>query len=371
MGELFPLIASVLIAFCLSLSVALALVATARLHRRWTADAPGSGPQKLHAVAVPRVGGLAIMIGFTAAISLARLQVNNDGAPPSTAWVTGWFIVALFVPFAAGLLEDLTKAVGARWRLVATFIGAAVAWHFCGAHLMRFAVPPLDALLAHYPSASFVATLFCVGAIANAYNLADGLNGLLSGLSVVACAAIACAALTTNDHFLATATLTLAAAVAGYAVFNFPRARLFCGDGGAYLLGSAISLFAILLCARHPIISPWFVFALVLYPFLDTTSAIVRRVARRRPIMSPDAEHLHTLLARSFTARFGRSGHAFASALIVAFAALVAVIATALRTDTLSLVLLSAVTALGYVLAYRRLARNCPQPDINPITQRG
>lgn len=361
---------SMLLAFVISLAVALTLVITARHHRRWTADAPGSGPQKLHRDPIPRVGGFAIMAGFAVALTVARLQVNNDGAPRNVAWVTGWFVVALFIPFAAGLLEDLTKVVGARWRLLATFAGAAAAWYFCGAQLTRFAVPPLDAVMAVHPAMSFVATLFCVGAIANAFNLSDGLNGLLAGLSIAACTALAFAAHSVGDVFMAIATLSLAAAVAGFAVFNFPRARLFCGDGGAYLLGSAVSLFAILLCARHTAISPWFAFALVLYPFMDTSAAIVRRLIRRKPIMSPDADHLHTLLSRAFVKRYDKRGHAIASSLIVTTAGAAAALATALRHDTGALVILCACAAALYGMVYMVLIRAHPFRAANPVTHR-
>lgn len=364
------MLGTAILAFLVSVCTALCLVATARLHRRWTADAPASGPQKLHREPVPRVGGVAIMLGFSLSLALARLQVNNDALPAQIAWVTAWIILALFVPFAAGLLEDLTKAVGARWRLLATFVGAAIAWYFCGAQLRHFAVPPLDAFVALHPLLSLVATIFCVGAIANAFNLADGLNGLLAGLSTVAAGALAFAAHAAGDPFLATATLALGAATAGFAVLNFPRARLFCGDGGAYLLGSAISLFAILLCARHSEISPWFAFALVLYPFVDTSAAIVRRIVRRKPIMEPDADHLHTLLARAMITRFGRTGHPIASALIVCAAGMLAVTAVSLRSSTVALVLLSLLGAAVYAVVYLALVRQHAFRVHSPITQR-
>lgn len=334
------------------MSVSLALVLTRRWHEHLTADAPGSGPQKLHATATPRVGGIAIAVGFVVAVVVARLQLpdgNQTSAPP---WFTGWLIVALFIPLAAGLVEDLTKSLGARYRLLATFFGAAVAYFFCDASLTRFDVPLLDALLASSPVARIAFTMFCVGAIANAYNLADGLNGLLAGLSVAACAAMSWVAWQHGDQFLMVATASLAAAAAGFAVFNFPRARLFAGDGGAYLLGSAISIFAILLCHRHADISPWFVFALVLYPFVDTTAAIVRRLVAGRPVMEPDAEHLHTLLARRLENRFGSIGRNLASTVIVCVSAVTAALAVRLRHETLALIAVCAALSVGYVATY-------------------
>ena len=175
------MVLSIVIALVAAFVVAAVLVLTDPWHSSFSADSPGSGPQKLHQRPTPRVGGIAVMVGFVCATALARTQASADASANAPPWLTGWLILAIFVPFAAGLIEDVTKSFGARLRLLATFAGAGIAYVFCGAALNRFAVPPLDALLALHPWASFVLTLFCVGAIANAYNLADGLNGLLAG----------------------------------------------------------------------------------------------------------------------------------------------------------------------------------------------
>lgn len=349
------MVVSVVVALVAALVTAFLLVLTGPWHSSFSTDAPGSGPQKLHDRPTPRVGGIAIMVGFVVATVLARVQSQADTGANAPPWLTAWLIVALFVPFAAGLVEDVTKSCGARLRLLASFAGAAIAYVFCGAALTSFAVPPLDALLAVHPAVSFVFTLFCVGAIANAYNLADGLNGLLAGLAIAACAALATVANVYGDAFMAIAPAALGAATLGFAVFNFPRARLFAGDGGAYMIGTAISLFAILLCRRHPEVSPWFAFALVLYPFVDTTVAIVRRLASRRPIMEPDADHLHTLLALRLSERFGSSGRNMASLAIVISTALFILAAVMLHKNTGALIALCAVFALMYICVYRQV----------------
>lgn len=349
------MVVTLVIALFAALVIAFLLVLTDPWHSSFSADAPGSGPQKLHERSTPRVGGIAIMIGFVVAMVLARVQAQADTGANVPPWLTAWLIVALSVPFAAGLVEDVTKSCGARLRLLASFAGAAIAYVFCGAALTSFAIPPLDALLALHPAVPFVFTLFCVGAIANAYNLADGLNGLLAGLAIAACAALAIVATVYGDPFMAIAPAALGAATLGFAVFNFPRARLFAGDGGAYLIGTAISLFAILLCRRHAEVSPWFAFALVLYPFVDTTVAIVRRIASRRPIMEPDADHLHTLLALRLSERFGSRGRNMGSVLIVLSAGLFIAAAVVLHKNTGALIALCAAYVVLHVWVYRQV----------------
>lgn len=366
--------AALISAFLASLTLALALVLTRRWHERLTADAPGSGPQKLHATATPRIGGIAIAVGFALALVVARLQLpgGNQGAAPP--WFTGWLIVALFIPFLAGLIEDVTKSFGARLRLLSTFLGAAVAYYFCDASLSRFDLPPLDALLASSVTARVVFTLFCVGAIANAYNLADGLNGLLSGLATAACVAMGWIAAMYGDQFLAIAAGSLAAAILGFLPFNFPRSRLFAGDGGAYFIGSAISLLAILLCHRNLQVSPWFAFVLVLYPFVDTSAAIVRRLLSGRPVMAPDAAHMHTLLARWMLAKVGPSGRNWASIVVVAVSALSAFAAVLLHRDTGALMVLCgammAIFAVCYILLWREVQAPLTEDVAPPLQAR-
>ena len=83
------------IAVLVSLFTAVLLVVTKKWHGRFSSDHPGSGPQKLHTGAVPRVGGIAIMTGFAVALLIAKitLPVGDQVSAPM------WLILALFVPF--------------------------------------------------------------------------------------------------------------------------------------------------------------------------------------------------------------------------------------------------------------------------------
>jgi UDP-GlcNAc:undecaprenyl-phosphate/decaprenyl-phosphate GlcNAc-1-phosphate transferase len=348
-----------LVALFTSLAVAVFLTLTARWHERFTVDAPRSGPQKLHSAPTPRVGGIAIAIGFCVAFLISKISLDAANALPHPVAL----MAALVVPFAAGLYEDISKAFGAVLRLIATFIAAAIAYFYFDAAVTRFDVPPVDYLLGMHPALGFVFTLFCVGGVAHSYNLSDGLNGLLAGLALVACAGLATVSVQYGDAFIAIASICLAGATAGFAFLNFPRARLFAGDGGAYFIGTAIALLAILVCRHNPAISPWFVFVLVLYPFTDTTYAIVRRKLAGKPIMSPDAEHLHTLLARRLSQRFGPNARAYAALPIVGAAGLTVLAALWLPTNTLWLLSISAVFAVAFVATYRWAANGIHKLD--------
>jgi UDP-GlcNAc:undecaprenyl-phosphate/decaprenyl-phosphate GlcNAc-1-phosphate transferase len=339
------------IALFVSACVGAALVATTRVHARWTADSL-SGPQKVHTGQIPRIGGVAIVFGFCVSLTLTKLSGNE---PATVAQLVG-LIAALLVPFFAGLYEDITKQFGASLRLIATFIAAAIAYYACDAVIVRFNMPLLDAMLGAAPIASLLFTMFCVGGVAHAFNLSDGLDGLLGGLTLVATAVLATLAWTHRDMHVFICSLALAGATLGFLLFNAPRARLFAGDSGAYFVGTAIALLAILLVARNPAANPWAAFLAVLYPFIDTTAAIIRRLIQRRPIMEPDAEHLHTLLRRALIAGLGKRAAIGASALIVSSLGAISALALAARESTIAVVVIYALTAFGYVIVWCILA---------------
>ena len=350
------------IAVVVSLFVALLLVVTKKWHELYSADHAGSGPQKMHVGAVPRIGGVAIMSGFAAALLIAKITLPFEEKISAPIWL----ILALFVPFAVGLCEDVTQKFGPVSRLFATFVGASIAYFFCGASIVRFDVPIVDALIALHPAIAFVFTLFCVGGIAHAFNLSDGLNGLLAGLGLTASVAVATVSYIVGDTFVLVSSIALAGAIGGFALLNFPRAWLFAGDGGAYLVGSALAIFLMLLCVRHPTVSPWFSFVVVLYPFTDTTYSIYRRWRSGRPIMSPDAEHLHSLLAFRLKTRFGEHGRNLASFAIVTVSAMFVVAAISVYSKTPVLAALAALYTFVYVTIYRVVSASIAADSYDP-----
>ena len=102
--------------------------------------------------------------------------------------------------------------------------------------------------------------------------------------------------------------LTGMAATAGFAVFNFPRGRLFCGDAGAYLIGYLIAVIVILLVLRQKTVSPWFALAVVIHPVTETLYSAWRRWRLGLSPTHPDARHMHSLWAANMQQRADESG---------------------------------------------------------------
>lgn len=280
-----PLVVAVTL--IVSLLLAQALVLSASKHGHLTMDLP-SGVQKFHSVPTPRVGGIAIYMALTA----AWLLVRGEGERKLLAVLLLGGMPALLV----GLVEDVTKRVSVRTRLLVTMGSGGLACLLTGIGLTRVDIAPADALLAYWPLAVLF-TAFAVGGVANAINIIDGFHGLASGTVIISSTALALIALSVGDVPLALTALVLAAAICGFWLVNFPWGKLFLGDGGAYFSGFALAWLSVELLARHPQVSPWASVLLCGYPTIEVVYSILRRRRQRRSPGEADRYHLHSLVA--------------------------------------------------------------------------
>ncbi len=192
------------IAFLTSLLITLLVIRYQHLHAHVTADHDLDGVQKFHATPVPRVGGVGVFLGVLGGL-LAKAWVDDPVAAPNLV------LLACAVPaFGAGLVEDLTKRVGVRERLMATAFSALLGGYFLGAWLTRLDIPGLDSLL-HPPT------------------LRVGWDAI--AVTIISLLGLAYVADQVGDR------LVLVGAIAGFLVWNYPNGLIFLGDGGAYCVG--------------------------------------------------------------------------------------------------------------------------------------
>jgi len=267
------------------------LVLTQRWHGKLSLDNDLAGVQKLHAVPVPRVGGLGVVIGLMIGIAVGY-HLNGE-----TYRLVIPVLLAAGPVFLAGILEDITKKVSVRARLLASFASAALGVFLVDAQLTRLDTPLLDDLMLLGPVA-FVFTCFAVGGMTNAINIIDGLNGLASGTVVIILAGLAAMAWQTNDLLVMKLCLWGIAALLGFMAFNFPFGRIFLGDGGAYLAGFWVATCAVLLLNRNPDVSTWAVLLSALYPVWETVYSMYRKWVRGVSPGVADALHFHQLIYR-------------------------------------------------------------------------
>ncbi len=263
------------------------LVATKGLHGHLSLDTDW-GVQKVHSHPTPRIGGIGIFAG-----TLVGAWYSADRTGDSVLLLA----LAGLPAFLFGLAEDLTKRVGVGVRLLATMGSGVLAWQLSGVLITDVNVWGLDQLLG-LPFFAVLFTAFAVGGVANALNIIDGFNGLASGSAIILFFSFAALAAGQGDAELASVCFVMAGAVAGFLLVNWPRGKLFLGDGGAYFVGFSLAWVAVLLLWRHPYISAWAPLLVCGYPVLEVGFTIWRRRKRKLNPGHPDRLHLHSLVKR-------------------------------------------------------------------------
>lgn len=345
------------VAILVSLIVTLLVVRYQHLHAHVTADHDLGGVQKFHVVAVPRIGGVGVLGGALVA-SLVMLYLQPaDGQFGLLVMFCG------FVAFAAGLVEDFTKKVGVKERLLATAISGLCGGFLLGGWLTRLDIPGLDYLIA-IPAISILVTCIAISGVANAYNIIDGYNGLAGVVSIIVLLGLAYVARQVGDSQVATISLAMVGAIGGFLVWNFPRGLIFLGDGGAYLIGFMIAELSVLLVARNPLVSPWFPLLLSFYPIFETIFSMYRkRVKRGMSPGVPDGLHLHMLIYKRVVrwavgtdcVKQKTMRNALTSPYLWLLSCFAVVPAVFFWSSTAMLVTFSALFAIGYVYIYRKI----------------
>jgi UDP-GlcNAc:undecaprenyl-phosphate GlcNAc-1-phosphate transferase len=241
-------------------------------------DAPDQ--RKIHTSPIPRMGGLAIYIGFMAAV-LVCVHLNNE-------------IIGLLVGGTAilllGVLDDV-KHLSAKVKLLGQ-IGAALILILFDVRIEWVTNPFGDMIYLHYLSIPL--TVLWVVGLTNTVNLIDGLDGLAAGVSTIAALTILMVAVQQNVWAVAILTAALAGSSFGFLQHNFNPAKIFMGDTGSMFLGYMLAAVSIIgnvkSAATIALVVP--IVALGL-PIMDTAFAIIRRYASGQPIFKPDRGHLH------------------------------------------------------------------------------
>ncbi|MGC8754834.1 MAG: MraY family glycosyltransferase [Thermosulfidibacteraceae bacterium] len=256
------------------------------------------GVQKFHKRPTPRVGGLAIYFGLW---SLAFVFFVFRKA---FSWDYFFLLVSTLPVFMGGLMEDITKNVSPRWRLIAGFVSGVIAFFLVSAQVRRIDIPFIDYLLSS-TWFSLLFSSFAFAGVSHAFNIIDGFNGLASGVAMIVFGAYAYVSFLHRDYFLLYVSLGVIFATLGFFLWNYPFGLIFLGDGGAYLLGFMAAVVGAMLVNRYQDISSWFPFLLVLYPVWETVFSMYRRkFLRKRSPFLPDALHFHSLVYKRLTKFF-------------------------------------------------------------------
>ena len=237
--------------------------------------------RKLHAHAIPHLGGIAIFGGFfLALLTLLATPFGISQAARVLALLPGLLIV-----FGLGLVDDL-RGLGASAKLLYQFL-AAVCVVAMGASLQ-------DGGATLALGFAIGMSIFWYVGVCNSVNLIDGLDGLAAGTSAVAAAGFLVVGARLGDSAVVLVSLALIGALTAFLRFNLHPARIFMGDTGSMFIGFTLAFLACLLSASVGMWTALLGSAAILgVPVLDTATAIVRRLIARRHIFKADGEHTH------------------------------------------------------------------------------
>jgi len=242
-----------------------------------------------HARPTPRGGGAAIVaVGM---VAVAVLWAAG-AVPPSRG---GWAAVAALAVAVISGIDDIAP-ISHRLRLVLHLAAAGVAVWALGP-VREVDLGPLGSY-AFAPAGWGVSILWIVG-MTNAFNFMDGIDGIAGITAAVALAVIAAGLWSAGAAFGALTAAALAAAAAGFLVWNWQPARIFMGDVGSAFLGFTI---AVLPLAAGEQASRWLLplTACVMAPFiLDTSLTLLRRLKSRENIFEAHRSHLYQRLVIS------------------------------------------------------------------------
>lgn len=357
------LLTILLVAAAITFAVSILIVFSEGWHGRHSMDHDLSGIQKFHTTAVPRIGGVAIIVGlYVAIVGCGRMYPGLffalDGSSGNT------LLVASLPVFIAGIVEDLTKRVSVRVRLAAAMMSALSASIMMGATVDELDIWGIDALLTVLPIAVLVTAVVVAGGI-NAVNFIDGFNGLAGSVVIIMSVALGYLAWQAGDEFVVALAALGIGVTFGFLLVNFPTGRLFLGDAGAYLLGFWVAEVAVLLLTRNAAVNSWQVLAICGYPVIEVLFSIYRRkVVRRASPGAPDRLHMHSLIYRRvvprllpYSAGMPWIRNAAVAVLLVPFIALAAIMGVVAGDTIAGAAAVVVGQVLIYVGVYARLVR--------------
>lgn len=248
--------------------------------------------RKLHKERTPLLGGVAVFAAMIFSFTL--------GAAPYFEKQHLFIITSLLLIFFFGLRDDIAPLAPLK-KLSGQITAAIILILFCKIKLNSlhglFGIHSLNEF------SSFMITLIGILFIVNSYNLIDGINGLASGLGIIASFVFSLLFYVYNDPLMSILALSLCGALMGFLPYNFRKAKIFLGDTGTMTIGFVLSIFTFhfIEITRTFSVSTWFtyqsaptiVFSILVIPIIDTLRVFTLRIFKKQSPFKADRNHIH------------------------------------------------------------------------------
>jgi len=241
------------------------------------------GKRKLHSAPVPRMGGLLLFLIFLTSIFVFYGDINS----------IKYYLFGAIVIFSLGAYDDL---LGSGWLL--KFVYQTVA----ASQLLLFLLPKFSSLTLFTIEFSivpgiFILVLFIVGTI-NAFNLLDGLDGLVSGISLLVFTLLFFISLNLLDTFSLVVLSSITGCLIGFLKYNAFPARIFLGDSGSFFLGYLIvsAVLIVSIDKTSEVLDLTFPVILLAVPIADTLKVLFERTLSGKHPFAADRTHIHHIV---------------------------------------------------------------------------
>ncbi len=298
---------ALLIAAALVLAFITSLVTTPYVRR--LAQSVGmldvTGERRMHDVPKPRIGGIAVYLGFSFALFSAIGYLINAhylrrGSDLQTVHDMIGLIFGGTLICMIGIWDDV-MGMNPRGKLLAQVVVAAVSMLY--GFMISFVRDPFHhGTVVFFPLwVSVPITLIWYVGMMNAINFIDGLDGLLSGLTAIAGMFLLVINMTHGHPEIALVLAALVGGTLGFLPYNYNPAKIILGDSGALFIGYVFATVSIIGGSKQAFTISLLVPLVVLgLPIVDTAVAIVRRTRAGRKIYEADRGHFHHQLIFRF-----------------------------------------------------------------------
>jgi len=243
-------------------------------------------PQAFHENPIARIGGLAIIFLFILFVTfyffISEIFLKD-------------YITIAFSLFFLGFLDDLKIKINPNVRLLLMLIVLIVCINIFSIQINRSGLEFLDYWLENNIFQFFFVVL-CFLFIINGANLVDGFNGLLAIHFLLINSIFLIINLTSQNEIMIIVLSSQIIIVFSFLLFNFPKAKIFLGDSGSYILGALIALNTLKTYELNTSLSPFFFAGVLFYLFYEVFFSFIRKLILKISPLKPDNKHLHMLV---------------------------------------------------------------------------
>ena len=270
-------------------------------------DKDFSKPQAFHDFPVTRSGGIAVIISLSIFYVIYYLLYSK---------ILYDYILLSYSAFLVGFLDDFRLNVKPLRRLILMILLLFIIIYIAPIKILNIDIPFLTLLMSsHTFSSLFV--LLCFLFVINGANLIDGFNGLLTINLIIINIILTYINMNNQNFEFSILIISQIIILLSFLLFNFPSAKIFLGDSGAYTIGGLTGLNTIITNNLNPNISSFFFCILLFYLFFEVFFSFLRKLMQKKSPIYPDDKHLHMLVFYKISNLYGKNKANYLNSIII------------------------------------------------------